>query len=623
MKVQNIARAEPNSILLIGHLANIQGGFSMEYYLPTGNEMISLPKINEETAGIEDFTYLSMQHKGLIEVRGGETVPLMKPFLSENGSELPLTNLQWTREHYWIPSMTAKAGNHDFTMTILTPVGERGFAMKLSVTVAETTELTWGLNGCWDSSWHCINMDKPLDGKTFCYYSGWNRNLIFDFRCGAPVFAFAAMTSKDTKQEQTQTENSISYKITRTDTIETGHSCELIFYWGLGYEEVSAATSAQEIYRRGWNWEYNRTAKWLDERSRQMSTPKLTELYNTNLFFCLFYATGITVDTEELVCATSRGTRYYVSAAYWDRDVLLWAYPSILDADHALAEQVLHYIFGRQRRNIGIHSHYIDGTVLEPGFELDELMAPIVALEAYVDQTGDKEILKDTNVQKGITQILKQLETVRHPEIALYETFLQPTDDEIVYPYLTYDNMLVWRCMNALAKLYPEKYASLTKVAEDIKAAIYEHCVFYDKDNKPYFGWSMDLNGHHNIYDEPPGSLQLLPYYGFCERTDEIWCNTVSIIRSPAYEYSFANYPIAEIGCAHAPYPWILSLCNSLLSGHAEQAIKEVELLEMDNGIACESVDPVKGTCTTGAAFATCAGFLCHSLKVANDELTM
>ena len=156
MKVQTKARAESNHILLIGHLANIQGGFSMEYYLPTGNEMISLPKINEETAGIEDFTYLSMQHKGLIEVRGGETVPLMKPFLFENGSELPFTNLQWTREHYWIPSMTAKAGNHDFAMTILTPVGERGFAMKLSVTVAETTELTWGLNGCWDSSWHCI-----------------------------------------------------------------------------------------------------------------------------------------------------------------------------------------------------------------------------------------------------------------------------------------------------------------------------------------------------------------------------------------------------------------------------------------------------------------------------------
>ena len=590
-------------------------------YLPTGNEMISLPKINEETAGIEDFTYLSMQHKGLIEVRGSEEMPLIVPFVQIDGEEVPFTNMNWKREHYWIPSMTAKVGAHDFGMTILTPIEERGWAMKLTMTGAKDTAFTWGLKGCWESSWHCINMDKPLEGKTYPHWSGWNDNFIFDFRIGAPVFAFAPMCKQKTKQEHTQDGNSVTYSISREDEVKAGETKELIIYWGLGYEEVSAATSAQEILRHGWDWEYNKTAKWLDARVRQMPTQKLTEIYNTNLFFCVFYATGITMDTEELVCATSRGTRYYVSAAYWDRDVLLWAYPSILDADDDLAEEVLHHIFGRQRRNIGIHSHYIDGTVLEPGFELDELMAPIIALDAYVEKTGNTEILQDANVLKGVRQILKTLESKRHPEIALYETFLQPTDDEIVHPYLTYDNVLVWRSLKALAKWYPEKYAHLAEVADEVKEAVYKHCVFVDENGKSYFGWSVDLEGQHNIYDEPPGSLQLLPYYGFCEDTDEIWCNTVKIIRSPAYEYSFANYPIAEIGCAHAPYPWILSLSNSLLSGHSEQAFRELEIISMDNGIACESVDPVTGECRTGAAFATCAGFLCHGMKVASEKM--
>ena len=40
----------------------------MERYLPTGNAFLSLPKINEKTAGIEDLTFLSMQHKGMIEI---------------------------------------------------------------------------------------------------------------------------------------------------------------------------------------------------------------------------------------------------------------------------------------------------------------------------------------------------------------------------------------------------------------------------------------------------------------------------------------------------------------------------------------------------------------------------
>lgn len=590
----------------------------MERYLPTGNEMISLPKINEYTAGIEDFTYLSMQHKGLIEVRGSEQTPLIAPFVQMNGQEVPLTELHWHREHYWIPALTAKAGNLDFAMTVLTPVGERGFAIKLTLSSGEAEDLTWGLRGCWESSWNCINEDKQLEGSVHCYESGWNFSLVFDFRSGAPVFAFAPMCNREVSSSYTLDHNAVSYTLSRQDSLTDDSAQEMVFYWGLGYEEVAAATSAKEMLRRGWDWEYQRTTAWLDRRTCQMSTPKLTEIYNTNLFFCIFYATGLTLDTEELVCATSRGTRYYVSAAYWDRDVLLWAFPAILDADPELARQILSYIFGRQHRNLGIHSRYIDGTVLEPGFELDELMSPIIALHAYVEETGDREILEERDVQAGIRQILKALDTMRHPEIPLYETFLQPTDDEIVHPYLTYNNVLVWRSLQALAQLYPDRYASLKDTAQEVKDAIYQHCVFTNDNGKPYFGWSVDLKGEHNVYDEPPGSLQLLPYYGFCDPEDPIWRGTVSMIRSPAYAYSFADSPIAEIGCAHAPYPWILSLCNSLLCGHREQAIRELEILEMDNGIACESVDPVSGTCTTGAAFATCAGFLCHAMKTAN-----
>ena len=32
----------------------------MDKYLPTGNEMVSIPKLNEATAGFEDVTFLHM-----------------------------------------------------------------------------------------------------------------------------------------------------------------------------------------------------------------------------------------------------------------------------------------------------------------------------------------------------------------------------------------------------------------------------------------------------------------------------------------------------------------------------------------------------------------------------------
>lgn len=146
-----------------------------------------------------------------------------------------------------------------------------------------------------------------------------------------------------------------------------------------------------------------------------------------------------------------------------------------------------------------------------------------------------------------------------------------------------------------------------------INAFNHHHC----RAKRATIGWSIDLNGSHDVYDEPPGSLQLLPFFDFCSPTDEIYRNTVAMIRSPEYKYSFANSPINEIGCPHAPHPWILSLANSLLCGRVEHCRAILEKISMDNGIACESVDEVTGYCTTGEAFATCAGFLCHSIREA------
>ena len=43
----------------------------MERYLPTGSEQVSLPRVNEINAGVEDLTFLHMASRGLIDLRGG------------------------------------------------------------------------------------------------------------------------------------------------------------------------------------------------------------------------------------------------------------------------------------------------------------------------------------------------------------------------------------------------------------------------------------------------------------------------------------------------------------------------------------------------------------------------
>ena len=148
---------------------------------------------------------------------------------------------------------------------------------------------------------------------------------------------------------------------------------------------------------------------------------------NRNFLFTALYAWGRTIDTEQFVAVTSRSDRYYVSAAYWDRDAMLWSFPGLLDIDKALAREALEYAFTIQLRNVGTHSRFIDGTVLEDGLELDEVVAPVIALGAYVERTGDRTVL--TKYAPAIGHILQVLQSRFDAQSGLYTT-LQDAQDE-------------------------------------------------------------------------------------------------------------------------------------------------------------------------------------------------
>ena len=105
----------------------------MERYSPTGNEMISLPTINEQTGGIEAVGFLTMAGKGLTELRGSKDKPFLMPYFEIDGQKPKLNNTSWEREHYWIPQMHAEFDGGTAAMTVLCPVGERGFALRLEL----------------------------------------------------------------------------------------------------------------------------------------------------------------------------------------------------------------------------------------------------------------------------------------------------------------------------------------------------------------------------------------------------------------------------------------------------------------------------------------------------------
>lgn len=594
-----------------------------EKYIPTGNEMISIPDIREKDAAIMSVAFLHMGYKGLIDIKGTDIQsPLLKPFISINGADEPIENIIWRKHDYWIPYFKGKCGNIEIEGTILAPIGERGFIYNLKIVNSsiDKTDFIVGLKGCWSKSIHEINESKPINAAKHVYSSNWNNSAVFDLRNAVNIFSFAPIfeDKMDVSYHANEDSGEVNFTLSKNTLLDPGEEQTINFYWGFGFEEVGSTTSAKEMLRKGYENELSNTRKWLSKRVRKTSDVNMDRVLNTNMFFNFFFASGITMDTEEFVLVTSRSPRYYVSAAYWDRDSLLWSFPSILLVDSDYAKEMLEYVFSKQIKNIGIHSRYIDGTVLEPGFELDELCAPVLALYSYAKQTGDYKIISEYKFAKGIERILKILASKKHMEKDLYETFLQPTDDTIVHPYLTYDNVLVWKVFKNLSEMYGEigeneLSRDLLQKSEKVQKAIWENCIV-EYNSKNIFAWSLDLKGAWNVYDEPPGSLQLLQYYGFCNANDIVYQNTIEEIRKPEYPYSFNGCNIAEIGCEHAPHPWILSVANSLLCGRKEHSRDILLKSDMDNGIACESIDENTGECTTGAAFATCAGFLAYAI---------
>lgn len=431
-------------------------------------------------------------------------------------------------------------------------------------------------------------------------------------------FGFLIEDGFDTIKHKTDDDDNISYELMKKFEIEKNGKIAFDIFCGVGLEEVGAATQAIEFQRETADVLEDELTNWLSERKQHIEDEYLNDLMNLNMFFNYFFASGKTLDTEEMVLCTSRSPRYYVSAAYWDRDSLIWSFPAFLMMDTEVAKAALDYVYTKQIRNAGIHSRYIDGTVLEPGFELDELCAFILALDNYLVKTNDMDVLDEEHIKKGVKLIHKRLLKEKHDDIELYKTFLMPTDDMHLYRYLTYNNVLVWKVFGIYEKLF--KHYKLDELAVDslkrqekVKSAIFDYLLI-TKDEKKMFAWSGDLLGNHDFYDEPPGSLTMLSYYGFVDKDSEIFTNTYDYLYSDRYPHYFAGTKFEELGCSHADHPWILSICNSLLNGRKKEAYNMLRMTNMDNYIACESIDEHTGESSTGEHFGTCAGFLSYAI---------
>lgn len=596
--------------------------------LPTGNQWISLPDIRASDGALGTFNFLSMRHRGLLQVSGDKGAPVLQPYFTVNGKPLAFQNPSWELIQFWIPSAHLTVDGIDMTVTWCAPLESRAAFLRMTLTNRQTApaEVTLGVRAAFGSIDRVTYVPVALRGERTIAPATWvDPAETFSYITNDTDFAWTLLHpgSKGAINAPPTTPTP-SVDASQSKTLAPGESVEANFVLSGGIEEFSAAHNAralrEQIERSGAQAIIDQTAESLASRARTTGKPDLDLLMNRNFLFTEFYAWGRTIDTEQFVGITSRSPRYYVSAAYWDRDAMLWSFPALLDSDPSLAREALDYALTIQLRNTGTHSRFIDGVVLEDGFQLDEAAAPITALASYIKQTNDDAFL--TVHLSALTRLRDVLLARFDPATGLYSSLQDSQDEFQKLPFITYDNALVWRALSDLSDLYkrlndPAGAADMTARAAALHSAILSRCISASAPGTsgPIFASATD--GKNVAFTEiPPGSLFKLPILGFVPESDPTFVRTFQWLHSNNYQYSYGDRPYGLPGSYRLPFTTSWSIADELRlkAGH-DKALKIILTSNWDGGIITEGVDPATARMDqAGRAFATAAGYVAHAI---------
>jgi hypothetical protein len=553
---------------------------------------------------------------------------VLQPYFAINGKPLVLRSLNWELIEYWIPNAHLTADGVDVSLTYCAPPGSRAAFLRLTLTNrrAEPLSATLGLKASWGALRRVTYLPASLRGERTAGPAPWvDTAEVFNYITQDTRFSWSLIhPGSEGHLSGPPLDPSPGLDARRVVALEPGQTVEAVFVLGVGIEEFSASHNAkalrEEIDRYGAEAIVERAAAWCHRRTRATGQPDLDLLMNRNYLFTANYAWGRTIDSEQFVGVTSRSPRYYVAAAYWDRDAMLWSFPGLLDIDKALARDALDYALTTQLRNTGTHSRFIDGVVLEDGFQLDEASAPILALAEYMKRTGDDAFL--LSHREALLSLRDRLLDRFDPETGLYSSLQDSQDEYQKLSFLTYDNVLVWRAMLDLAGLLdrmkdPAGASAMKQRATALRAAILKYSISDQAPGAAGSIFASATDGKTSAFtDIPPGSLLRLPALGFIPENDPVFVRTYDWLHSKNYRYSYSERAYGLPGSYRLPITTSWSVADHLLLTRGrEQALRILRASSWDDGIVSEGLDPDSATMdSAGGAFATAAGYVAHAI---------
>ncbi|HSL72012.1 MAG TPA: hypothetical protein VK864_17310 [Longimicrobiales bacterium] len=604
----------------------------------TANHYVAVPLLSRTDGSIQSLNVLHRAAHGLLEWSGAREPaagePLLRPRLLINGAPAVLPDLTWERLERWIPRWRCTS-QLNITGTVCAPTGydaaRRGLIYVFDVENPSTAvvDLDIALAGRWQWAFQTVCARRPLPARMTLARSATRDGFALEVAgavngalgisvYGSDVYYETAGDRIEAGDFRTAENGTpLEFAVGRRVRVGPGRRATIGFFLGFAAEREGALATAAALRRLGIDRALKETRLELARMTRKAGDPAVGAILNRHLLFCYFFGLGRALDDERLYPTTSRSPLHPRCATFNERDALLWSFPAILLADPQLAREMLMRCFEQYSHRPGEALRYLDGGVLEPGFSLSQWSAYLIALERYVTIAGDPTILDEPLVHEVLRELDASTYSRLHPEIFLASTELLPSGDLADQPYVSYDNALLHAFFRALERTAPPESADHKRfgaAADEVASALWRKCTA-DVNGLPVLAWSTDLLEAASVYDDPAGSLQLLPHYGFCEPTEPLWRNTMEFLRSSAYPLWLGDHAFPGLAARSQPKAAsTAALCADLVSARAPDALAVLRRLSLVGDLAAATYDPDLGSPVGDFHDAALAGFLAWSL---------
>jgi hypothetical protein len=566
----------------------------------TGNHWIALPCIHPADASIHAVSVLHRGSRAAIEIAGslefasGARPALIRPALVIDGvrHELSAAPIAWERAFGWLPTFTCTIGTVVVRGTIFAPYGRDAdiagavYAVAVENRGPRDIDVTLVFEGELGTRQLRVRTPRPLSGEGRVA-SAPDGVVVLDGTevPGLVALAFAASAGEPPRVEGNRFSFHMPVKLAK------GSREHLALYMAAGPERDGALATASVLRRRGWHDLLSATRDAIRALEQATGVEAIDRLINRNLLFAYFYGVARALDDAHFYLVRTRVPWHSAGVTVKDWESLMWTIPAVQLADGPLARELILRVCELHGYAAGRGVQYFDGTLFEPGFNLEGAAAYALAAERYIRDTADDRIVDDPVLADTLYMVADLLGSRRDSKVPLYTTEMSLSGSAAPHPFTLHGNAVVAQAFDVLRRTLDEETAAELQDPEAVRAAIKRHFVV-DREGKSTYASAIDLAGHSTTDDDPAASTLWLPFYEAVQREDSTYRRSVKGIGAEPNR--------------------LAQQCARLLGPESSKVLDWLRRAPLDSGLAAEFIDP-EGRPTGNAGDASLSGLLAWS----------